>query len=146
MIESILNATTIPLLEKMAAFGERRQEVLAGNIANIDTPFYKMRDLPAADFQEALKDAVKHGLHAQAARGSETTSARERPRLDAIFPAKLFQAREAPSSNPTFHDANNRSIEQQVTEMTKNAMMLQFAVEVMSAQMNMLQMVVSERA
>jgi len=59
MLEQMLNSKSLPLLEKMAAFAERRQEVLAGNIANIDTPAYKMRDLPVKDFQQALRDAVQ---------------------------------------------------------------------------------------
>jgi flagellar basal-body rod protein FlgB len=49
---------TFPLLEQLAAFTERRHEVLTGNIANISTPDYKTRDLPVAKFQEALQQAV----------------------------------------------------------------------------------------
>ena len=59
MLDQILNSNSLPLLEKMAAFSERRQEVLAGNIANIDTPGYKMRDLPVAEFRQALQEAVQ---------------------------------------------------------------------------------------
>ncbi|MDF1745212.1 MAG: flagellar basal body protein [Gimesia sp.] len=59
MLDQILNSQSLPLLEKMAAFAERRQEVLAGNIANIDTPEYKMRDLPVNDFQVALREAIQ---------------------------------------------------------------------------------------
>ncbi|MCA9020693.1 MAG: hypothetical protein KDA74_11150, partial [Planctomycetaceae bacterium] len=58
----------------------------------------------------------------------------------------LFQAREATPQNLTFQDANNRSVESQMMQMTKNSMMQQFAVEVMMAQLNQLLTVVSERA
>ena len=144
MLEPLLNATSIPLLEKMAAFGERRQEVLAANIANIDTPLYKMRDLPVDDFQQALKQAVERGAGTAGSVGQPAAQAEKG--INSYFPEKLFQSREAAADNLTFYDANNRSIEKQVTEMTKNTMMQQFAVEIMSAQMNMLQMVISERA
>ena len=58
MLQPLLDGSTLPLLEKMAVFGERRQQVLAGNIANIDTPNYKVRDLPVAEFERALQQAV----------------------------------------------------------------------------------------
>jgi len=154
MLEQILNSNTLPLLEKMAAFSERRQEVLAGNIANIDTPSYKMRDLPVADFKQALREAVElqEGLGRPATQQSLSMPATlGQPRetvsqLESLFPRQLFQAQEASPQNLTFQDANNRSIESQVMQMTKNSLMQQFAVETMMAQMNQLLTVISERA
>ncbi|QDT89728.1 flagellar basal body rod protein FlgB [Gimesia algae] len=154
MIDQIINSNAIPLLEKMAAFSERRQDVLAGNIANIDTPSYKMRDLPVQEFQQALRDAVV--LKENAADPISHSSLAmpvtlEKPKsveaqLEDLFPRSLFQAREATPQNLTFQDANNRSVESQMMQMTKNSMMQQFAVEVMMAQMNQLLTVISERA
>lgn len=154
MLESMLNSKSLPLLEKMAAFTERRQEVLAGNIANIDTPTYKMRDLPVDDFEKALREAVelKSKLSEPGAQRSlampVTLGDRQQAEteLEKLFPRSLFQAREASPQNVTFQDENNRSIESQVMKMTKNSMMQQFAVEVMMAQLNQLFTVVSERA
>lgn len=59
MMNDLLSTSTSPLLEKVAIFAERRQEVLAGNIANIDTPDYLMKDLPVADFKAAMASAVE---------------------------------------------------------------------------------------
>ncbi|QDV50193.1 flagellar basal body rod protein FlgB [Gimesia fumaroli] len=153
MLEQMLNSKSLPLLEKMAAFTERRQEVLAGNIANIDTPSYKMRDLPVAEFQKALREAVelKGKLNEPAAQQSlamPVTLANQpvETELEKLFPRSLFQAQEAAPQNITFQDENNRSIESQVMNMTKNSMMQQFAVEVMMAQLNQLFTVISERA
>lgn len=154
MLDQVLNSKALPLLEKMAAFAERRQDVLAGNIANIDTPSYKMRDLPVQEFQQALRDAVelKDNLSDPVSRQSlampvtleQAKSANEQ--LQELFPRSLFQAREATPQNLTFQDANNRSVESQMMQMTKNSMMQQFAIEVMMAQMNQLLTVISERA
>ncbi|HAH48933.1 flagellar basal body protein [Gimesia sp.] len=154
MLDQVLNSNALPLLEKMAAFAERRQDVLAGNIANIDTPSYKMRDLPVQEFQQALRDAVvlKENAADPVSRSSlampvtlsQPKSAEAQ--LEDLFPRSLFQAREAAPQNLTFQDANNRSVESQVMQMTKNSMMQQFAVEVMMAQMNQLLTVISERA
>lgn len=153
MLEQMLNSKSLPLLEKMAAFAERRQEVLAGNIANIDTPEYKMRDLPVNDFQRALREAVqlKDGNSPSTGQVSlgmpATVSGRQtlETQLESLFPRSLFQAQEASPQNLTFQDANNRSMESQVMQMTKNSLMQQFAVEVMMAQMNQLMTVISER-
>ncbi|MCA9018124.1 MAG: hypothetical protein KDA77_22570, partial [Planctomycetaceae bacterium] len=146
MLEQMLNSKSLPLLEKMAAFTERRQDVLAGNIANIDTPTYKMRDLPVDSFQKALREAVelKEKLAEPAARRSlamPVTLGDQQPvetQLEKLFPRSLFQAQEADPQNLTFQDENNRSIEFQVQQMTKNSIMQQFAVEVMMAQLNQL--------
>jgi len=154
MLDQVLNSNALPLLEKMAAFAERRQDVLAGNIANIDTPSYKMRDLPVQEFQQALRDAVvlKDNAADPASRSSlamPVTLSQPKSveaQLEDLFPRSLFQAREATPQNLTFQDANNRSVESQVMQMTKNSMMQQFAVEVMMAQMNQLLTVISERA
>ena len=135
MIESLLKSSTIPLLEKMAVFGERRQQVLASNIANIDTPEYKTRDLPVEDFLQALKEAVSRN------RSLSTTSQTD----SELFPETLFQAVEASPRNITFQDGNNRSIEHEMMEMTKNTMMQNYAIELMRAQMTMLQIAISER-
>ncbi len=153
MIDQILNSNSLPLLEKMAAFAERRQEVLAGNIANIDTPSYKMRDLPVKDFQQALREAVQlkdkpSGPVAQQSLGMPVTLGKNQSiesQLENLFPQSLFEAQEASPQNLTFQDANNRSMESQVMRMTKNSLMQQFAVEVMMAQMNQLMTVISER-
>lgn len=152
MIDSLVNSTASPLLVKMAAFAEKRHEVLAGNIANIDTPGYKMRDLPLEDFQSALAEAVKLRQQpaitsTQGAPGLSTAQLGSvaNPTLESIFRPELFQAKTAESRNVLFHDDNNRSIEHQIMEMTKTAMMQRFAIEVMGAQGQMLHAVLQER-
>lgn len=154
MLDQILNSNSLPLLEKMAAFSERRQEVLAGNIANIDTPGYKMRDLPVAEFRQALQEAVQ--LQEKLAQPANRLSLsmpvtlgetrNPETELQRLFPRSLYEARETSPQNLTFNDDNNRSIEAQVMHMTKNSLMQQFAVETMMAQMNQLLTVISERA
>lgn len=165
MIESLLNSTSIPLLERVAAFSERRQEVLAGNIANIDTPDYRMRDLPVDEFQAALARVIHQIRHQQsrqqtyAAGNSLMTemSIPDRPAsldsttyvstnpISQLKNSTLYQAHEAQPENVLFHDRNNRSIEHQTMEMTKNSMMQRMAIELMMAQTRTLESVISER-
>jgi flagellar basal-body rod protein FlgB len=132
---SIVDGTTIPLLEKIAVFGERRNTVLAANVANIDTPNYHRRDLPVEDFEKALREAI-HGGRARTALASADPAglAPELPRL-----------KEFGSPSLTFQDNSDRSIEREMMEMTKNLSMQSFAITLMTAQMNMLQAAIRQQ-
>lgn len=155
MLSGLLGSTNVTLLKQVARFTERRQEVLAGNIANADTPGYRTRDLPTTAFQTALQRAVAHsrnpaqqahvspGLQQPISPGLGQASP---PKLEDLFPETLFKA-VTPAEQPglTFNDANNRSIEHQFLEMTKNALRQQFAVQVLQGQYDQLQTVISER-
>ncbi|WP_324780756.1 flagellar basal body rod protein FlgB [Thiobacillus sedimenti] len=68
---------------------EQRQQVLASNIANADTPNYKARDL---DFRAALQGALQ-GASASAAGALATTSPRhlEGPSGPASEPGLLYR-------------------------------------------------------
>lgn len=145
-MKPFFDASTISLLEKVAIFGERRHEVLAGNVANINTPNYRMRDLPVDAFRNALTQAVQQQQESDQvpdSLGSAETKAQKS--IDELFPHTLFDAVKSPPANITFQDANNRSVEQQMMELTKNNMMQNFAIELMRAQYGMLQTVISER-
>jgi flagellar basal-body rod protein FlgB len=143
MLNSIFDGTTIPLLEKLAAFGERRQTVLSANVANIDTPNYKRRDLPVEAFQAALKDAVasRRSSESLGANGNRLVGQPSMQSGDvaSYFPRELFQPANSPSPSLTFQDNNNRSVEHEMMQMTKNVLMQNFAIELMTAQMGMLQ-------
>src|SRR5262245_55016563 len=106
MIDRLFDSSTIPLLARMAAFAERRHEVLAGNIANVSTPDYRTRDLPVADFKAALAEAVAG--HRQAGdpgrAGWSFTAARGAPSAEKIFPRELFRAVESAPRSLTFQD------------------------------------------
>src|SRR5215211_2945800 len=59
MLSSIFQSSTLPVLEQVVNFTESRHGVLAGNIANLDTPGYKTRDLSPQLFQNSLKEAIE---------------------------------------------------------------------------------------
>jgi flagellar basal-body rod protein FlgB len=132
---NVTGLSSYDLLKQVAVFGERRQQVLSENIANIDTPNYKTRDLDGERFQAALREAVLAATspgHAPAS-GSQP------------FAPELFTPRAVGSANLTFQDGSNRSIEREVTELTKNLLMQNFAVELMAAQTQLLAAVIAER-
>src|SRR5579872_6245390 len=122
MLDRLFDSSTIPLLLKTAAFTERRHEVLAGNIANASTPDYRTRDLPVARFRAALEEAVaRHRPADSSGQKAWSFSASTAPADGSNpFPQSLFRALESSrGAAVTFQDGNNRSIEQEVMEITK---------------------------
>jgi flagellar basal-body rod protein FlgB len=134
MSTGILQSSILPVLEQAVNFGQARHNVLAGNIANIDTPDYRARDLSTAVFQNRLKEAIE-------TRNSPTSAG-----LDALDDdAQNLRLTDA-FQTILRHDDGKVSLEQQVAELTKNQMQYNLAVSVMTQQFRLLQAAISEKA
>ena len=59
MLPNLFTSTNIPALGEVLNFAQARHGVLAGNIANINTPGYHVRDLSVETFQQKLKEAIE---------------------------------------------------------------------------------------
>ncbi|MCA9130150.1 MAG: hypothetical protein KDB22_23845 [Planctomycetales bacterium] len=131
-----LSGSALPALEQVAAFSEKRHALLAGNIANLDTPGYKTRDLSVQNFQQSLQSAVasaKHASHGDAtANGVESVEAMEKVR--------------DVSKQILYHDGSDVSLEEQVTEISKNQGMHSMAISLMRSQFRTLQVAIQESA
>src|SRR5438876_8493228 len=119
-ITSITQRDSLPLVEAMVAFTERRHNVLAENIANIDTPGYRTRQLDPAAFQAELRRAAADGTSAAGAR-----SAGSRMRTAAT------DVQTEPAENLMFQDGTNARIERQMAMLAENALAHQTSVELM---------------
>ena len=65
MIQNLLQNNTVPMLEQVVNFSQARHNLLAGNIANLDTPGYRGKDLDTQQFTKQLQaqvEAQKLGL------------------------------------------------------------------------------------
>lgn len=131
---NMIQGTTIPLLEQMLAFSQSRQTLLAGNIANLDTPGYQARDLSLADFQNRLKDAIETN---QQAPSMVSSSASGSAALENVASA---------SPNITISDPSKLGTEFQVNEMVKNHIQHNLAVTLLTQQYHLLEAAISERA
>ena len=136
MFSSLFNTTTIPALGEVLNFAQARQTVLAGNIANVNTPGYRLRDLSPVAFQEQLKEALAQSKEAE--QGTSPGLIRN----DSGGP--LSQVRRN-LENLVYHDDTNIDLEKQVAEMTKNHLLHNFALTVMTDQFQLLQTAISER-
>lgn len=147
MTKILPETRTVSLLEKMATFAQKRQEVLAGNIANISTPGYRTRDLPVDDFQRALRKAIDLQQPKPPSLSDQlfpNLSRQQSP--EDVFKPELFQASERKPGDLTFQDSANRSIETEVMEMTRNSLSQAAAIELLTAQFRMTEAVISGRA
>ena len=134
-MSGIFDSSTIPVLQEVIKFSEERHKLLAGNVANLDTPGYKVRDFSVDTFQEKLREAIDN---------------REQAHLESpgiLHPDMDPALREVSDSMESilYHDDSNVGIEQQVLEMSKNQYMHNMAISIMSSQFRMLQTAIAER-
>ncbi|MFZ5832857.1 MAG: flagellar basal body rod protein FlgB [Planctomycetota bacterium] len=137
MLQTMFDSTCVPVLEEVVGFAQARHTLLAGNIANLDTPGYQARDLEVGEFQERLKDAI------------------ERRKDPAATPPEAYGApmgrgknigQIAKNSQAILrHDEGNVGMEFQVSEMAKNQMQHNMALQIMIQQFRLLQTAITGR-
>lgn len=129
-----LNSTTVPILEKVVNFAQSRHNVLAGNLANADTPGYEVRDLSLTTFRERLGEMIE-------ARHSPYGDASEREiRYD-----DALQEVDDSMRTILYRDKSDVGMEQQVLEVSKNQSLHNMAIAIMQNQIQMLNVAISER-
>ncbi|MBX3414575.1 MAG: flagellar basal body rod protein FlgB [Pirellulales bacterium] len=135
MAQSMFDATAIPVTEMAVVFTQTRQQLLASNLANFDTPGYKTRDLSPVRFQKHLREAIRE----RDTGGAPITLASLRGGR---------AARDGNHSMLTFlhHDKTDVIVEESVAEMAKNQMLHNTALAIMNNQFRLLQAAISERA
>ena len=146
MLSSLFNNSTIPVLEQVVNFTEARHGVLAGNVANLDTPGYRTRDLSPALFQERLQEAVE-AMHAPPSPGYGSYEATSAYHSDNASARSLEAFRDVEDSIKSilYHDDSDVGLEQQVTEIVKNQQQHNLAINIMAAQFRLLRVAVTER-
>src|SRR3954466_2499991 len=95
LIEGLMNRGNGALLEQVINFASQRHKLLLDNIANVDTPGYKQKDLSVDRFNSLLSDRV------EAPRRTGNGSFDD-----------IDTSTEYPTRGILFHDRNNRSMEQ----------------------------------
>lgn len=142
MLSNMFDSSSLGALEQVVKFTQARHGVLAGNIANIDTPGYKSRDLSVDTFQSRLKEAIATRREA-AMSPSYEINARLAGR-PATEEEAWEQVRET-HSDILYHDNHDVSLETQVTEVAKNQSQHNLALTIMNAQFRLLRTAVTER-
>jgi flagellar basal-body rod protein FlgB len=129
-IERLLNQGNAPLLEQVLKFSAARHKLIAENVVNISTPNYRQKDLSVDKFQAMLQQ-----------RAAEKTSSAPGSVGFSDIGAQVYE----PNDSILFHDGNNRSMEQLVSDQAKNAMMHNLVVELLRKQFSSLESALKER-
>ncbi|MCY3010710.1 MAG: flagellar basal body rod protein FlgB [Pirellula sp.] len=146
MFPSLFANSSLQSLEKTVEFTDRRHAILAGNMANMDTPDYKTRDLSVDGFQESLKNAIESksrakadspGLQFDVLQGVEEDG---QPLSEEQATQQVFDS----MRQVVYHDGSDDSIEMQVSQIAKNQSLHSMAVALMRSQFQTLKMAISE--
>jgi flagellar basal-body rod protein FlgB len=142
-VDRILASRTRQALELTAAYTEARHNVLAQNVANVDTPDYHAQRLDPATFQEALQTALAEtqGNETQALelRGDAQVATDGQGRL---VTAPVTE----PAANVLFHDGTNARLETLTTEVAKNSLSHQLALNLLRTSYDRLMQAIRGRA
>jgi len=129
-IDRLLNQGNAPLLEQMLRFTEAKQKLIMENVANVDVPNYRQKDLDTEKFQAMLSDRVRQ-------RESATPGT---VRFDDIKTEI-----QNPNSTLMFHDGNNRSMEQLMADNAKVGLFHNLVVELLRKQYSAMESALKER-
>lgn len=133
---NLLGAGATDALEQSIGFAAQRHRVLADDLANVDTPGFRMKDLSVPRFQQELARALEEG------RRTDPGTGRIRVERRAGGSARTGNASELRSI--VFHDGNDRNVETLVVELAKNAQHHALAVSLLRSQIRLLRAVISE--
>jgi flagellar basal-body rod protein FlgB len=129
-IQRLLNQGNAPLLERTLEFTAQRHRLIAENVVNVDTPGYQQKDMSLEKFQAMLRDrvAMRRGGPPGATSFDDLSGELENPERGILF-----------------HDGNNRSMEQLMSDQAKNALLHNMVVELLKKQFASLEGALSER-
>jgi len=145
---NMFSSPTLKSLEQTVSFTERRHSILAGNVANMDTPDYQTKDLSVGNFQSSLKDAIQAerreqdrspGMRLSLLGSVESASGTSRKQASEVA---MEQVRDS-KQQIVFHDGSDDNLEMQVSQISKNQSMHTMAIAMMKTQFRQLQMAIS---
>jgi len=134
-VDRLTDSPTQQALALTARFAEQRQQVLAENLANVDTPNYHSRRLDPEPFQDSLRTALD-----QAGQSRENGLELRGNAQFSTGPDGQVVAEPAtePASNVLFHDGTNARVEQLVSDTSQNALNYELTTSLLRGQFNTL--------
>jgi flagellar basal-body rod protein FlgB len=106
-------SSSFNILEKSLEYRKIRQDLIASNIANADTPYYKSRDIR---FEEALKEELKKDTKKLELAITNPKHLKPKEFDDEKKPIIFFR-----DGHLTRNDGNDVDIDIETTEMAKNS-------------------------
>lgn len=143
-INDITNSGSAPALEMAMAFAAQRHQLIAGNIANFETPDYRPLDVSVDGFRKVLGDAVE----SRRAQGSGDGSLQWRATRELTQgpDGKLRLIARTPGNGVLFHDRNNRDLERTMQDLVENAGAFRVASDLLRARSDLMRAAIAQRA
>jgi len=140
----LTSSGAIPALTVSLQFSARRHEMLASNVANLNTPNYQPENVEPAAFQEALGDAIDRrreltGGH----RGEITLRGSREVQTDRRGNVRLNP--DPINRGPLRHDRNNSDLDSTMQAIAENTMVYRMSAELLRSRFNHLQSAISLR-
>ena len=131
------------LVESALAGRELRQKLISGNLANVDTPFYKARDIR---FEDVLKEKANEIYNTSSQKKLQLAKTNEAHMAAVDFPksdtAQIFLR----DGHMARNDANTVDLDVETTEMGKNTVMINALDNAYKAQSNIFKSVIDASA
>ena len=143
MIGDVLNSGAVPALEALASFAAQRHRIIAGNIANMDTPDYRPADVSVTGFQEALGKAIDRRRGARTSGAALPLASTREMAVDGR--GRLTLRPQTPSGNILFHDRNNRDLERTMQSLAENVGVYRLATDLLRSRHESLRLAIGER-
>lgn len=141
-LDNLINSGSLPVVQKVAAFTEARHQVLAENIANIDTPNYRTKQLDPKLFQAKLAEAIED-------RGGDPRKHLRIGTTRQFHTDDQGMLRVTPTLKPPenilFHDGTNASIERQMASLAENTLMHQVSIALIQERLMVLRKAIAGR-
>lgn len=117
-----------PALARTLEFNEARLRVLAENVANVQTPGFRAKQLDVGGFQRALRRAIDERPE-DASKPLLIQSGRE---VRTSRKGRMFvRPSEKPVENVLFHDGTNLSIEREMASLAETGMVHELATSLL---------------
>lgn len=110
-----------PLVEAAIEGRALRQRLIASNVANIDTPFYKAKDV---DFETALINK-KNEIYYKKNDGFKLTTTNDKHFQSIDFPQTKMPTIYLRDGHLMRNDANTVDLDVEMSELSKNSIMVQ---------------------
>lgn len=127
MVDPLFQSDNYQLARKLLDTSVLRQQAIASNIANAETPGYRRMDI-ASDFSNELRARVASG-----ARGDAIAS----------LSPRLAEDQHARSVRP---DGNSVELENELVEMNKNTVEYEYLTDVVSRNIKQLKLAITGRS
>lgn len=148
MIQGMFDRGAMPALERMAQFTGERNKLIANNIANFSTPYYKAVDMDPRAFQAQLRDAIDRRRSTAEARGGRPMGEMDLrsggPAMTDANGRLTFEPTQT-NENILYHDENNRDLDRTMQDLVENTLVHRATIDLMKNQFDMLELAIRGR-